>query len=159
MYRTHNYWVFGICLSSGILRAGEHNVSETGFVSVFKWREGISQWLSSAVFEAPTEKLSPLTWGRKRIIQFSKRCVPKSVEYRMMDRVRKPIHSKRPFTICPPLWSSGLVVRVPGYRSGGPGSIPDATWFPEKCWVWNGVPSASWVQLRNYLEENVAAPV
>jgi hypothetical protein len=26
----------------------------------------------------------------------------------------------------------GLVVRVPGYRSGGPGSIPDATTFPEK---------------------------
>jgi hypothetical protein len=26
----------------------------------------------------------------------------------------------------------GLVVRVPGYRSRGPGSIPDATRFPEK---------------------------
>jgi hypothetical protein len=26
----------------------------------------------------------------------------------------------------------GLVVRVPGYRSGGPGSILGATWFPEK---------------------------
>jgi hypothetical protein len=26
-------------------------------------------------------------------------------------------------------------------------------------WVWNGVHSASWLQLRSYLEVNVAAPV
>jgi hypothetical protein len=32
----------------------------------------------------------------------------------------------------PPLCSSGLVVRVPGYRSRGPGSIPDAIRFSEK---------------------------
>jgi hypothetical protein len=32
----------------------------------------------------------------------------------------------------PPLWSSGLVVRVFGYRSGGPGSIPGTTRFSEK---------------------------
>jgi hypothetical protein len=44
-----------------------------------------------------------------------------------------------------------LVVRVPGYRSRGPGSIPCATRFSEKLWVWNGVHSASWVQLRRYL--------
>jgi hypothetical protein len=37
----------------------------------------------------------------------------------------------------------GLVVRVPGYRSRGPGSIPGATRFSEKKWVWNGVHSAS----------------
>jgi hypothetical protein len=48
---------------------------------------------------------------------------------------------------------------VPGYRSRSPGSIPGATRFSEKQWVWNGVHSASWVQLRSYLEENVAAPV
>jgi hypothetical protein len=36
-----------------------------------------------------------------------------------------------------------LVVRVPGYRSRGPGSIPSATRFSEKLWVWNGVHSAS----------------
>jgi hypothetical protein len=40
----------------------------------------------------------------------------------------------------------GLVVRVPGYRSRGPRSSP-------------GVHSASWVQLRSYLEEKLAAPV
>jgi hypothetical protein len=36
-----------------------------------------------------------------------------------------------------------LMVRVPGYGSRGPGSIPDATRFSEKQWVWNGVHSAS----------------
>jgi hypothetical protein len=37
----------------------------------------------------------------------------------------------------------GQVVRVPGYRSRGPCSIPTATRFSEKWWVWNGVHSAS----------------
>jgi hypothetical protein len=53
----------------------------------------------------------------------------------------------------------GLVVRVPGYRCRGPGFIPGATRFSEKNWVWNGVHSALWVQLRSYLKEKVAAPV
>jgi hypothetical protein len=44
----------------------------------------------------------------------------------------------------------GLVVRVPGYRAGGPGSVPVATRFSEKL-VWNEVLSV--------LKENVAAPV
>jgi hypothetical protein len=47
----------------------------------------------------------------------------------------------------------GLVDRVPGYRSRGPGSIPGPTRFSGKCWVWNGVHSVSWVQLRSYLKE------
>jgi hypothetical protein len=51
----------------------------------------------------------------------------------------------------------GLVVRVPGYRSRGPCSIPGATRFSEKYWVWNGVHSASRVQLN--MEEIVAGPV
>jgi hypothetical protein len=38
------------------------------------------------------------------------------------------------------------------------GSIPGATRFSQKWWVWNGV-QASWVQLRSYLEEIVTAPV
>jgi hypothetical protein len=37
----------------------------------------------------------------------------------------------------------GLVGRVPGYRSRGPDSIPGATRFSQKQWVWNGVHSAS----------------
>jgi hypothetical protein len=35
----------------------------------------------------------------------------------------------------------GLVFRVPDYRSRGPGSIPGATRFSAKLWVWNGVHS------------------
>jgi hypothetical protein len=37
----------------------------------------------------------------------------------------------------------GPVVRVPGYRSRGPGSISGATRFSEKQWVWNEVHSTS----------------
>jgi hypothetical protein len=37
----------------------------------------------------------------------------------------------------------GLVVRVPGYNSRGTGSIPGASRFSEKYWVWNGVYSTS----------------
>jgi hypothetical protein len=33
----------------------------------------------------------------------------------------------------------GLVIRFPGYRLRGPGSIPEATRFSEKYWVWNGL--------------------
>jgi hypothetical protein len=53
----------------------------------------------------------------------------------------------------------GLVVRVPGYISRGRGSIPGATRFSEKYYVWNGVHSASQVEMRSYLEEKVATPV
>jgi hypothetical protein len=53
----------------------------------------------------------------------------------------------------------GLVLRVPGYWSRGPVSIPGANRFSEKQWVWNGVHSASWAQLRSYLKEKVASPV
>jgi hypothetical protein len=37
----------------------------------------------------------------------------------------------------------GLVVRAPGYRSGGPGSIAGTARFSGKKWVWNGVYSTS----------------
>jgi hypothetical protein len=45
----------------------------------------------------------------------------------------------------------GLVVRVTGYRSRG--TVPGTTRFPEKQWVWSGIHSASWVQLRSYLKK------
>jgi hypothetical protein len=32
-----NYWVFGLCLSHGILETREQNVSETGPISVLRW--------------------------------------------------------------------------------------------------------------------------
>jgi hypothetical protein len=34
---SQNYWVFGLCPSSSILKAREHNISETGSVSVLRW--------------------------------------------------------------------------------------------------------------------------
>jgi hypothetical protein len=33
VYNTQNYWVFGLCPSSGILETRKHDVSETGSVS------------------------------------------------------------------------------------------------------------------------------
>jgi hypothetical protein len=51
---------------------------------------------------------------------------------------------------------SDLVVRHPGYRSRGPGSITGATWFSEVVGLERGLP---WVELKNYLEEKVSAPV
>jgi hypothetical protein len=35
-YNTQNYWVFGLCPSSGILETREHNVSETEPVYVVR---------------------------------------------------------------------------------------------------------------------------
>jgi hypothetical protein len=32
-----NYWVFGLCPSTGILGTRKHDVSETGSVSVLRW--------------------------------------------------------------------------------------------------------------------------
>jgi hypothetical protein len=37
MYNTQNYWVFGLCPSSGILETRKHSISETGSVSVLRW--------------------------------------------------------------------------------------------------------------------------
>jgi hypothetical protein len=51
----------------------------------------------------------------------------------------------------------GLVVRVSGYTSKGPGF--DSQSYQIFWEVWNGVHSASWGQLRSYLNEKVAAPV
>jgi hypothetical protein len=36
VYDTQNYWVFGLCPSSGILETRKRSVSETGPVSVFR---------------------------------------------------------------------------------------------------------------------------
>jgi hypothetical protein len=71
------------------------------------------------------------------------------------------------FPFAPPsLWQyclhdslCGILIRVPGYRSRGPGSIPRATTFSEKEWVWDGVHSASWAPLKRYLEVKISAPV
>jgi hypothetical protein len=39
-YNTQDYWVFGLCPSSGILDTRKHDVSETGSVPVLRWRRG-----------------------------------------------------------------------------------------------------------------------
>jgi hypothetical protein len=36
VYNTQNYWVFGLCRSSGILETRKHNVPETVSVSVLR---------------------------------------------------------------------------------------------------------------------------
>jgi hypothetical protein len=36
VFNTQNYWVSGLCPSSGILNTRKHNVSETGSVSVLR---------------------------------------------------------------------------------------------------------------------------
>jgi hypothetical protein len=48
-------------------------------------------------------------------------------------------------------YSCPSTVGVPGYRARGPGSIPGATTFSERWWIWSGVHSASWVQLGGLL--------
>jgi hypothetical protein len=56
-----------------------------------------------------------------------------------------------------PLWSSGQSFWLQIQRSWA--RFPALSDFSEKQWVWNGVHSASWGQLRSYLEEIVTAPV
>jgi hypothetical protein len=53
----------------------------------------------------------------------------------------------------------GPVIRVPDYRFRGPGFGSRPYQIFLTCRVCNGVHSASWVQLRSYLKEIVAAPV
>jgi hypothetical protein len=36
VYNSQNYWGCGLCPSSGILEIREHNVAETGIVSVLR---------------------------------------------------------------------------------------------------------------------------
>jgi hypothetical protein len=64
------------------------------------------------------------------------------------------------FILCilrPPLWSSGqsswLQIQSFVFES----RLYQI--FLEVVWAWNGVHSASWVQLRSYLKEKAAAPV
>jgi hypothetical protein len=40
VYNTQNYWVSGLCSSSGILNTRKHNVLESRLVSVLRWGGG-----------------------------------------------------------------------------------------------------------------------
>jgi hypothetical protein len=84
VYNTQNYWVPGLCLSSGILNTRKHSISETQFVSVLRWGE-----------ETPT-LLGPLErdnlnsyWieVRRKQIQFSKPCF---LVFRIKDDGQSP---------------------------------------------------------------------
>jgi hypothetical protein len=79
LYDTRNCWAFGLYSSSGILKTGEHNVSETVYVYVLRWgreeptlqgplRANLNHWTIQS------RCLPPATWGRKQI-HFPKRCV------------------------------------------------------------------------------------
>jgi hypothetical protein len=47
VYNTQDYWVFGLCPSSGILKNTEEcNVSETGSVSILWWGVGVGNTYS-----------------------------------------------------------------------------------------------------------------
>jgi hypothetical protein len=65
VYNKQNYWVFGLFPSPGILENRKHDVSETGSVSVLRWR------------------------GKQ--IQFPKRRFFYTLEYWKMDRVKKTV--------------------------------------------------------------------
>jgi hypothetical protein len=75
IHNIQNYWVSGLCPSSGILNTKNHNVSGTGSVSVIR--------------------CFPLfTWERK-LIQFPKRWVFFYLEFRTMDKVKKASNSEK----------------------------------------------------------------
>jgi hypothetical protein len=69
-------------------------------------------------------------------------------------------HWEKCFLCCPEIVRMVHLAKLPVGRDPEVlGSIPGASRFSEKGRVWNGVHSASWGQLRSYLEEIVAAPV
>jgi hypothetical protein len=83
VYNTQDYRDSGLCLSSGILKTGNHKVSENGSVSVLRWGEGQllcwvpfvrSLWLTLSKGPSRVDVSTLLTWGRKQI-RFPKRCV------------------------------------------------------------------------------------
>jgi hypothetical protein len=58
VYNTQSYWIFRLCPSSGILETREHNVSETGSVSILRLGP-LTLW--SLVFRIPDGGRNPKT--------------------------------------------------------------------------------------------------
>jgi hypothetical protein len=85
VYNTQNYLVFGLCPSSGILENRKHDVSETGCVSVLRWRGKTPTQLG------PLKK--PISINERKEIQFPKRRVFYLLNYRTMEEVQKPSNS------------------------------------------------------------------
>jgi hypothetical protein len=106
---TQNCWVIGLFPSSRILENRKHDVSETGSVSVLRWRGENTrtqlgpleradlnvQWFRLGLSKGPNwvGVFSPLTWGRNHI-EFPKRRVFYSLEYRTMENVQNPRNSE-----------------------------------------------------------------
>jgi hypothetical protein len=106
VYNTQNYWVSGLCPSSRILNTRKHNVSETGSVSVLRWRGDTPTLLrplektnhNHLALYLPKEPnrvgvSSPpplLTWRRKQTM-FPKLCVFLHLEFGTLDESRSPV--------------------------------------------------------------------
>jgi hypothetical protein len=45
--KSRNYWVSGLCSSSGILSTRKQNIWNIGSVSVLRWEEGDTYWVGS----------------------------------------------------------------------------------------------------------------
>jgi hypothetical protein len=67
LYDSQNYWVSGLCPSSGIRITRKHNVLETVSVSVLKWREGDTYLIEShnpiipSITDSPYKSQNDLT--------------------------------------------------------------------------------------------------
>jgi hypothetical protein len=66
--KIQNYWVFGLCPSSGILETMKHSFSETGSVSVLRWpSSSILETMTHSVSE--TGSVSVLRWPSSSILE------------------------------------------------------------------------------------------
>jgi hypothetical protein len=144
---TEFVWTFSI-----VLYSKKHDVSETGSVSVLKWRWGRRHLLSWA----PQRELISITGipdDGKSPDTFCEFCTTYTI-VRILSSLSGHIFvSQSNKTLC------GLVVRVPVYRSRGPG-------FDSRCyqifWEVVGLERSPLSHVRIFeklLEKTVAAPV
>jgi hypothetical protein len=82
-----NYWVFGLLPSSGILENRKQDVSEIGY-----FRPQVNGGEDTYSVGPLRKNFSPFAWGRKQI-QFPKRRVFYSLEYRTTEKVQNPSNS------------------------------------------------------------------
>jgi hypothetical protein len=100
-YYIKNYWVSGLCPSSGILIIRKHKVSEIGSVSFFRWREGdtysvgfrknldISKRPKRAAISLPPPEDGNRSRYSSQYVVFSS-----YLEFRTIDEVQKPSNSE-----------------------------------------------------------------
>jgi hypothetical protein len=78
------HFSFGLFSSSGVLENRKHDVSETGSVSVLRWR-----WEKTPIQLGPKELISITFWGA----QLSRRLLPPSPEDRNRSSFRNVVFS------------------------------------------------------------------